>query len=671
MKKYIVSISATLAIFSLAMAFSFSIQPAQAQTVNCPAGYTCTPIVAQPVGCPVGFTCTPIVTTNPVHPTPVFPTSSCYVFYSNLGLGSTGSDVVALQTTLLTYGYDIPDIAPGSTAKGYFGSTTMIAVTKFQTAYGISSTGFVGPITRAKLNSMCASPITRTGTIDGGTPVTITTPYPVIQPPIISRPPVAIGNGGCYNFSTNLQIGSTGVDVIALQTWLINNGYSIPEISSGSVAKGNYDSQTSAAVSRYQSANNLTPTGSFDIFTRVKVNSCGSTLYTQPVTVVTNPLPPTTGSNGCYQFTTDLTIGSTGPDVVALQTWLIANGYSIPGISSGSTAKGSYDAQTASAVSAYQTAMYMPATGVLGALTRTKLNSSCNTAPTSTTGQSPTGDLAVTDFSWTPVNPTVGQSDQYIYFTMSIKNVGTGPLYVPSGTDFTITYNGFLVAQDEIGTGAFTLQPGESRTFSNVTSTQNQSGLLSQAGTFTLTFEADTGNLIHVSSTNPSYVLRESNLVQESAKNNNSMTKQITILPATVVTPPATPPTTPTAALCTPITINGTTYSLSPCTITATMVHGQGNKSFSATIVGSGSYGFSTRGYGVGFPTYGIIANTASGGAQGSFPLNLYFNDSYLTANGNQSQTYTGYLPIHIFQGSETGNDNNFLNLGITLTVNP
>jgi hypothetical protein len=132
-----------------------------------------------------------------------------------------------------------------------------------------------------------------------------------------------------------------------------------------------------------------------------------------------------------------------------------------------------------------------------------------------------------------------------------------------------------------------------------------------------------------------------------------------------------TPPITPTAALCTPITINGTTYSLSPCTITATMVHGQGNKNFSATIVGSGLYGFSTRGYGVGFPTYGIIANTASGGAQGSFPLGLYFNDSYLTANGDQPKTYTGYLPVHIFQGSETGNDNNFLNLGITLTVYP
>ena len=41
-----------------------------------------------------------------------------------------------------------------------------------------------------------------------------------------------------------------------------------------------------------------------------------------------------------YMFSTNLTVGSTGPDVVALQTWLIANGYSIPSIASGAAAKG-------------------------------------------------------------------------------------------------------------------------------------------------------------------------------------------------------------------------------------------------------------------------------------------------------------------------------------------
>jgi len=60
MKKSIISLVASLAVFSLAMTFSISIQAAHAQTVNCPAGFTCTPIAAQPVGCPAGYTCTPV-----------------------------------------------------------------------------------------------------------------------------------------------------------------------------------------------------------------------------------------------------------------------------------------------------------------------------------------------------------------------------------------------------------------------------------------------------------------------------------------------------------------------------------------------------------------------------------------------------------------------------------
>jgi hypothetical protein len=81
--------------------------------------------------------------------------------------------------------------------------------------------------------------------------------------------------------------------------------------------------------------------------------------------------------NGCYVFSTNMAQGSTGPDVAALQTWLIANGYDIPEISSGQVAKGNYDAQTAAAVSRFQSAIGMPETGFVGPLTRAALNSSC------------------------------------------------------------------------------------------------------------------------------------------------------------------------------------------------------------------------------------------------------------------------------------------------------
>ena len=70
------------------------------------------------------------------------------VFSTNLTVGSTGSDVVALQTWLIANGYSIPSIASGAAAKGYFGSQTLAAVKAYQTAKGIPSTGFVGPLTR-------------------------------------------------------------------------------------------------------------------------------------------------------------------------------------------------------------------------------------------------------------------------------------------------------------------------------------------------------------------------------------------------------------------------------------------------------------------------------------------------------------------------------------------
>lgn len=86
-----------------------------------------------------------------------------YMFNSNLTVGSTGPDVVALQDRLIAAGNSIPAIASGAAAKGYFGSQTRAAVMAYQAARGIPSTGFVGPLTRGALNG---SPVvTNPGTI--------------------------------------------------------------------------------------------------------------------------------------------------------------------------------------------------------------------------------------------------------------------------------------------------------------------------------------------------------------------------------------------------------------------------------------------------------------------------------------------------------------------------
>jgi len=76
-----------------------------------------------------------------------------YTFNTNLTVGSTGADVVALQTWLMAQSYSIPAISSGAAAKGYFGSQTLAAVKAYQAANGIPNTGFVGPLTRAAINA--------------------------------------------------------------------------------------------------------------------------------------------------------------------------------------------------------------------------------------------------------------------------------------------------------------------------------------------------------------------------------------------------------------------------------------------------------------------------------------------------------------------------------------
>jgi peptidoglycan hydrolase-like protein with peptidoglycan-binding domain len=72
---------------------------------------------------------------------------------SQMGVGSTGSNVTQLQQFLATN----PQIYPAGVVSGYYGALTEAAVTQFQVVYGISQVGNVGPITEAKMNEIMAS----------------------------------------------------------------------------------------------------------------------------------------------------------------------------------------------------------------------------------------------------------------------------------------------------------------------------------------------------------------------------------------------------------------------------------------------------------------------------------------------------------------------------------
>lgn len=82
-------------------------------------------------------------------------------------------------------------------------------------------------------------------------------------------------------------------------------------------------------------------------------------------------------STSCYSFTRDLTVGSQGADVTALQNYLAAKGYF------NVAATGYFGAVTAQAAAAWQSANgVMPAAGYFGAISRAKYNSMCSSTPT-------------------------------------------------------------------------------------------------------------------------------------------------------------------------------------------------------------------------------------------------------------------------------------------------
>ncbi len=101
--------------------------------------------------------------------------STGYVFNTNLTVGAKGTDVMNLQK-VLNMSTDTKVSVSGAGSPGMetstFGPATKAAVIKFQTKYGITpAAGYVGAITRAKLNSMNTTtvpPVVTPGNPQGG-----------------------------------------------------------------------------------------------------------------------------------------------------------------------------------------------------------------------------------------------------------------------------------------------------------------------------------------------------------------------------------------------------------------------------------------------------------------------------------------------------------------------
>lgn len=84
------------------------------------------------------------------------------------------------------------------------------------------------------------------------------------------------------SLSSNLTTGSRGVEVIALQSFLISRGHSIASIASGDAPKGYFGTQTMSAVRQFQQASGIPVTGFVGSETRAKILAdCGSSTVQQ------------------------------------------------------------------------------------------------------------------------------------------------------------------------------------------------------------------------------------------------------------------------------------------------------------------------------------------------------------------------------------------------------
>ena len=81
----------------------------------------------------------------------------------SLKLGSQNSEVKSLQQALA----QDKTLYPEGLATGYYGPATRRAIIRFQKKYGIEPVGFIGPLTRKKLNEVYGTP---TSASVGGTP---------------------------------------------------------------------------------------------------------------------------------------------------------------------------------------------------------------------------------------------------------------------------------------------------------------------------------------------------------------------------------------------------------------------------------------------------------------------------------------------------------------------
>jgi SpoIID/LytB domain protein len=268
----------------------------------------------------------------------------------SIKMGMKGSEVKALQQSLVALGYNV------GVVDGDFGSKTYAGVTAFQKSKSLPVTGIVDSATLDAINK--AVELKNQPPVITIPPVPNTTPAPTPTPSTVVTKPAMIV------YSRVLKSGLKGDDVKNLQKALVVLGYKNISVN------GVFDSNTLTAVKDLQQKNKLAADGIAGKATvtliNTKLKSLGSTTPTPTTTTpAATPKAPVVTS---LQVKANLKKGMKGTDVKNLQNALNSLSYNV------GVADGIFGAQTENAIKAFQKAFKLSVTGIVDIKTANKIN---------------------------------------------------------------------------------------------------------------------------------------------------------------------------------------------------------------------------------------------------------------------------------------------------------
>ncbi len=252
--------------------------------------------------------------------------------------GSSGNDVLQVQTRLNRISTNYPAIPKIANVNGFFGQTTEDAVRRFQEIFNLTPDGIVGKATWYKIQFIYNG-IKRLNQLDseGLTLSDVSRQFPGV-----------LREGDSGDFVRVIQL---------LLAFVSQYEESVPPLS----VSGYYGPETTAAVRSFQQTYGLTPDGIL-----------GEQTYSQLYDVyerIIESIPPEQFADTAIPFPgTELQLGDEGEDVALLQEYLnyISQTYTeIPMVS----VTGVFGADTDAAVIAFQNLFDITPSGIVGILT--------------------------------------------------------------------------------------------------------------------------------------------------------------------------------------------------------------------------------------------------------------------------------------------------------------